>query len=158
MLSCCLYLVESFYFFIFLPWRLQLTHLVAVSRVTTFSFEIYHVWHRILFVSMATKPPKSQLNIRCGIKLKGKWRCNFGDVQLHADICSLQFLQEKGAVEIAHVLYRCCAVTDKKWFLGHCLQGELTPGKLLPISSSSMYLLIRIYRTGRLDVAAILLL
>lgn len=88
--------ISLFYFF--LPWRLPLTHLVAVSRVTTFSFEICHVWHRILFVSMATKPPKSQLNIRCSVRLKEKWRNNFG---------------EFWDFEIAHVLYPWCSMSSE---------------------------------------------
>lgn len=128
MSSCCLYLDKClcFLFFFFLPWRLQLTH-VAVSRVTTFPFEIYHVWHWILSVSMATKPPKSQLNIRFCIKPKGEWRCYYGNVQFLVDSHSVHALKK-------------CSVTDKNWFLLHCLLGDLKPGKMLPTCTSSTYL------------------
>lgn len=85
------------------------------------------------------KAPKVPVKYKILYQTKGRMKM-FGNVPFLVDSHFLLSLKGKGVAEIAHCLHRSCSVTDKNWFPGHCLQGDLKPGKMLPTCSTSTYL------------------
>lgn len=144
MSSCSLYLVEClcfFFLFLFFPSSEASAHSCGCFQGNHFPFRNLPCLTLDTVRFHGNKAPKVPVKYKIFfvIKLKGEWKCNFGNVKFLVCICSLWSSTGKRVAEIAHCLSHSCSC-DKNWFSGHCLQGDLKPGKTLPTCSSSTFL------------------